>query len=66
MMSEKEFIKSQKECAAMLGMTLDEYLEDCINTKISKPTTKKNKKYDNSILESLGLTPNDLKIRKGY
>jgi len=63
MMSEKQFIESQKECASMLGMSLSEYQEYCKNLKV--PKLQKNAKYDNNILKSLGLTPKDLKIKKG-
>jgi len=65
MMSEKQFIESQKECASMLGMSLSEYENYCKELKIPKQTLskEKNKKkeYDNNILNCLGLTPEDLK-----
>jgi len=65
MMSEKEFIESQKECANMLGMTLSEYEEYCKNVKIPEKTLdedlKNKRKYNNNILNFLGLTPEDLK-----
>lgn len=70
MMSEKQFIESQKECASMLGMSLSEYEEYCKNLKVPKQaiSDEKNEKteYDNSILNFLGLTPKDLKTKKGY
>lgn len=69
MMSEKQFIESQKECAKMLGMSLSEYENYCKNLKVPKQTlseTKDEKKeYDNDILNFLGLTPKDLKTTKG-
>ena len=65
MMDEKEFLKSQKDCADMLGMSLKEYDEFCKDIKIPNDLEDKNIDYDNSILESLGLTPNDLKTGKG-
>lgn len=69
MMSEEQFIESQKECASMLGMSLSEYEEYCKNLKVPKQAIgeEKNEKieYDNSILNFLGLTPKDLKIKKG-
>ena len=65
MMNEKEFIESQKDCADMLGMSLEEYEEFCKDVKIPEDTDDENYEYDNSILESLGLTPNDLKTGKG-
>lgn len=67
MMSEKQFIESQKECANMLGMTLSEYEEYCEDLKVPKQIMNNEKtKYDNSILNVLGLTPKDLKTKKGY
>ena len=36
MMSEKQFIESQKDCANMLGMSLSEYEEYCKKNKSSK------------------------------
>ena len=69
MMSEKQFIESQKECASMLGMSLSEYEEYCKNLKVPKDAMKadnEKKEYDNSILSFLGLTPKDLKTKKGF
>lgn len=67
MMSEKQFIESQKECANMLGMSLSEYEEYCEDLKVPKKIMNNEKtKYDNSILNVLGLTPKDLKTKKGY
>ena len=46
------------------------YEEYCKNLKVPKQAIgeEKNEKieYDNSILNFLGLTPKDLKIKKGY
>ena len=33
-MSEREFLESQEECAAMLGMSLSEYQDYCKNLKV--------------------------------
>ena len=70
MMSEEQFIKSQKECASMLGMPLSEYENYCKDMKVPSNVIKDNeleeKQYDNSILKFLGLTPKDLKTKKGY
>ena len=33
-MTEKEFLEEQEECARMLGMTLEEYLEYLKNVKV--------------------------------
>ena len=65
MENEKEFLKSEKDCADMLGMSLDEYEEFCKDIKIPKDIDNENIEYDNSILESLGLTLEDLKTGKG-
>lgn len=65
MMSEKQFIESQKECASMLGMTLSEYQNYCNDVKVPKIDVYKKQKYDNKILSFLGLKPKDLKKRKG-
>lgn len=69
MMSEKQFIKSQKDCAKMLGMSLSEYDNYCKNLKVNKQTLSEKKdekeKFDNNILNFLGLTTKDLKTKKG-
>ena len=66
MISKKQFIESQKDCANMLGMSLSEYEEYCKKIKVPKQNIDEEKnEYDNSILEFLGLTPKDLKIQKG-
>ena len=64
MFSEKEFINEEKDCAKMLGMSLEEYRQYISNTKISAKITNKCRKYDNKILDKLGLTSKDLKKRK--
>ena len=61
MFSKKEFLKEEKDCAYMLGMSLEEYREYVNNTKV--PTKKDNqakREYDNSILTKLGLSSSDL------
>lgn len=63
MMSEKQFIRSQKDCADMLGMSLNEYENYCKNVKVVKKRNVKQRK-DDAILKSLGLTKNDLKVRR--
>ena len=65
MMSEKEFIESQKDCASMLGMTLSEYEEFCKDAKANTEIEDKEPgDYDISFLEQLGLSINDLKFRR--
>lgn len=58
MMSEKQFIDSQNECASMLGMTLCEYQKYCKGLKV--PTqddiSEEHSGYDtNDILDFLGM-----------
>ena len=61
MMNEKEFLKSQKECASMLNMSLDEYNEYLkktkVNNNIKKDTT-------NDFLKAINIKESQLKIRK--
>lgn len=66
-MDKEEFIRSQKECADMLGMSLNEYQDYCNNKNNleQKENIIVDGKYDNDILEGLGLTPEDLKVREG-
>jgi len=66
MFSKKEMIKEEKDCAAMLGMTMKEYHNYVKNTKVPTKKDNKNNKYDNTILSKFGLTTNDLKRRKAY
>lgn len=63
MISKKELIKEQKDCADMLGMSLSEYQRSLRETKVPvKDTTKVT--YDNSILKDLGINEEMLKKRK--
>ena len=70
MMSEKKFIESQKECAAMLGMSLGEYENYCKNVKV--PTNWDNNSYNEKndktrdLLKFLGIGEKLLKKRKDY
>lgn len=64
MMTKKQFLESQKECASMLGMSLSEYQNDCKKVKITHRNSKDIPKYDNSILKKLGLNISDLKVRR--
>ena len=48
----------------MLDMSLEDYEDFCKDVKISKDIDNGNYEYDNSILESLGLTPSDLMTNK--
>ena len=64
MLSKKQFIEEEKDCAAMLGLTLKEYRQNLKNTKVNNTERKRKKVYDNSILYKLGLSEKDLKKRK--
>ena len=61
-MNKKEYLKSQKDCAKMLGLSLKKYNESLKNIKVVKFKNKKaNKKETISILNELGLNENNLK-----
>lgn len=62
MMNEKEFLKSQKECADILGMTLKEYDECLKKSKVNNNI--KNDTIDKGFLENLNLKESQLKTRK--
>lgn len=65
MLSKRQFIEEEKDCAAMLGLTLEEYRSSLKNIKVPNvQKQRKQKKYDNSILQALGLSEKDLKTRK--
>ena len=65
MMNEKQFIESQKECAAMLGMSLSEYQKFCANVKV--PTEREKKENDDKnqdLMSYFGISKSMLKTRK--
>ena len=64
MMTKKQFIKSQEECASMLGMSLDEYQNYCKNLKVSNEKNVSVKRNGNtkSVLNFLGISEILLKI----
>ena len=66
MLNEKEFLKEEKECASLLGMSIEEYRVYVNTTKVPTSHIKKKQRgtYDNSILKGLGLSIKDLKLRK--
>ncbi len=65
MLNRQQFIEEEKDCASMLGLTLKEYRKSLKNIKVHNYNKKNstNKKYNNSILKSLGLSEKDLKHR---
>lgn len=64
MMNKKEFVDSQKDCADMLGMSLEKYQKSIEKIKVPTKTKQRKRNFDNSILEKLGLKSSDLKSRK--
>lgn len=62
MMNEKEILKSQKECADMLGMTLKEYNEYLKKTKVNDDI--KNDIVDTNFLKAINIKESQLKLRK--
>ena len=64
MLSKKEALADEKDCADMLGMSVEEYREYVNTVKIPVKQPNTEKKRDNSILVKLGLSMEDLKKRK--
>lgn len=62
MMNEKEFLKSQKECASMLGMSLKEYNEYLKKIKVNNNVKKDTS--DNTFLKFINIKESQLKLRK--
>ena len=62
MMNEKEYLKSQKECASMLGMSLNEYNEYLKKVKVNNNTKKGT--VNNAFLKALNIKESQLKLRK--
>lgn len=66
-MTEKEFLEEQEECAKMLGMTLEEYLEYLKNVKV--PDRNFDSDYDEEkdkerLLNYFGISEDMLMKRK--
>ena len=65
MLNEKEFIESQKECAKMLGMSLNEYKKYCKNVKVhNRESLSKEEGNTYKFLECLGIDKSILKTIK--
>lgn len=60
MMNEKEYLKSQKECASMLGMSLKEYNEYLKKTKVNNDVKKDTS--DNTFLKFINIKESQLKL----
>ena len=52
-MNKREYIKSQKECAYMLGLTYDDYQKDLTHIKRSKFNASK-KREKKELLNKIG------------
>ena len=59
-MNKRQFLKEEKDCSSLHGITLEEYRKSLKNVKAGS-SNKGPKKYDNSILHRFGLTEKDLK-----
>lgn len=62
-MNKREYIKSQQECAYMLGLTYDDYQKDLTHIKRSKFNASK-KREKKELLNKLGLSEKDLKKKE--
>ena len=65
MLSKKETILEDKDCANMLGLQVNEYRESLKNIKApaQESIDEKNIQYDNNLLKFLGIKQSDLKKR---
>ena len=65
-MNKQQFMKEEKDCASLMGLTLKEYRQSLKNAKVNNSVVNdtKKRKYDNSILERLLLSKKDLKHRE--
>ena len=65
MMTSKEFIESQEECARMLGMSLSEYQEYCTNLKVPNDVeSKNNDNYSDDLMKYFKIDKSILKTEK--
>ncbi len=61
----KEYKESQKDCAKMLGMTLNEYVDFCANIKVPHDVFQSdNKDKTKDLMDYFGITDEMLKKRK--
>lgn len=65
MLSKKETILEDKDCANMLGLQVNEYRESLksIKAPAKENIDEKNIQYDNNLLKFLGIKQSDLKKR---
>ncbi len=65
MLSKKEMLQEEKDCAEMLGLKLENYRKSLKNIKAPKKEKETSKvEYDNSILKALGFEKSILKKKK--
>ena len=65
MLSKEEFLEEEKDCADMLGVSIDVYHKDLKETKLPKGEKQNdNYSFDNSFLNYLGLNEECLKKRR--
>ncbi len=65
MLSRRKFLEEEKDCADMLGLTIEEYRESLKKIKLGKSEKKESKqRYDNSFLKTLGIKESMLKNKK--
>ena len=63
MMDKKQLVESQKECASMLGMTLNEYKKYLKNAKVNEKSQSQ-QAHQNDFLKIFGIETRNLKLRK--
>ncbi len=66
MLKKSELNKSNKECAEMLGLSLNDYKKFCKTAKTipSNESTKSCEKNSDFLLKKLGISEDKLKLRK--
>ncbi len=65
MINKDEFLREEKDCANMLGVSVEEYRKSLTQTKPSQQEKQNgNFSYDNSITNYLGFDDDCLKKRK--
>lgn len=67
-MNKKEIVKDEMDCAAMLGMTVDDYRDSLKDLKAPRKSkeTKTKTNYDNNFLKFLGVDETMLKKKQLY
>lgn len=63
-MSKDEFLKEEKDCADMLGLTVEEYRKSAKKVKVSSKEQETGYIFDNTLLQQMGFDENILKKSK--